>query len=62
MTREKFIMKWLVSQKTYFSYHRDEMKGDLDSVIEHYLRPKNKYLPTDVGAIPKIHKNADNQE
>ena len=33
MTRTKFIMKWLGTNKPYDQYHRDEMLEDLDKVI-----------------------------
>lgn len=43
MTREAFIRKWLGNhEKPYTQANRDEMRDDLDKVIENSLKPYPK--------------------
>lgn len=47
MTREQFIRKWLGVQYQYTEQFRDEMRDDLDKVIEKYNnREKDKRTNT----------------
>lgn len=47
MTREAFIRKWLANpQKQYDEHNRDEMRNDLDMVIEYAQQQvKNLNMP-----------------
>lgn len=56
MTREAFIRKWLANpQKQYNEQCRDEMRDDLDNVIEHAQQQvKNLNIPAVVGQSKQL--------
>lgn len=55
MTRTKFIMKWLGTNKPYDQYHRDEMMEDLDKVIAYAKQlVKNCNTPAVVGRSEQL--------
>lgn len=58
MTREAFIRKWLANpQKQYTEQHRDEMRDDLDLVIEKAKFDGSKtmfYVADELGQMPQI--------